>query len=98
MWALIIMNIIGFATAGYDKYAAIHKKRRISERSLTMLAICLGGAGVILAFLLFRHKTKHYALFFRILIITLAEYAAFFFVFKDPELLRELGNIFSKNS
>lgn len=79
MWAFIIMNIIGFAAASYDKYAAIHKKWRISEKSLTILSVFFGGIGIIAAFIIFRHKTKHYALFSRIVIITLIEYAALIF-------------------
>lgn len=98
MWAVIIMNVIGFAVAGYDKYAAIHKKYRISEKSLTMLAVCLGGIGVILAFLIFRHKTKHYALFSKILIITVIEIIALIFFFHDTELIGQINEIFQKNS
>ena len=75
MWALAITNVFSFIVAGYDKYAAVHGKRRIRERTLVVLATALGGIGVISAFLLFRHKTKHYVLFYGILTITLLEYA-----------------------
>ena len=68
------MNILGFAAAAYDKFAAKKKLWRISEKSFVILALLLGGIGVFSGFLIFRHKTKHYKLFYTVGFITLAEY------------------------
>ena len=57
---LVAINIIAFITAGLDKSFARNKKRRISEKTLFLLAIVGGSVGLYAAMLLFRHKTKHW--------------------------------------
>jgi len=54
----VIINIVAFATYGIDKYKAIHKKWRIPELSLILLAWFGGSIGAILGMLLFHHKTR----------------------------------------
>ena len=59
MGILIVWNIIVFALYGIDKYNAIHKKWRISEKTLLLTAFFMGGVGAFLGMQFFRHKTKH---------------------------------------
>ena len=54
----ILINSIAFILTGYDKYLAINHKRRISENTLFGLAAIGGSIGLLLAMLLFRHKTS----------------------------------------
>ncbi len=56
---LVIANIGAFILSFYDKRAAIHKKRRIPERTLFLSAIIGGSIGLYVSMQLFRHKTKH---------------------------------------
>ncbi|MBR4721163.1 MAG: DUF1294 domain-containing protein [Clostridia bacterium] len=59
MEILVIWNIIVFLLYGIDKYNAIHKKWRISEKTLLLAAFFMGGVGAFLGMQFFRHKTKH---------------------------------------
>ena len=59
MEILVIWNVMVFALYGIDKYNAIHKKWRISERDLLLMAFFMGGVGAFLGMQFFRHKTKH---------------------------------------
>lgn len=56
---LIAVNIIAFAVYGIDKYKAVHKKWRIPESTLILLAAMGGSLGALLSMILFHHKTKH---------------------------------------
>lgn len=42
-----------------DKHKAEHQQWRISERTLFVLALALGGLGIWTGMNLFHHKTKH---------------------------------------
>lgn len=53
-----IVNTIEFFLAGYDKYLAVKHKRRIPENTLFLIAFFGGSIGLLLAMLLFRHKTS----------------------------------------
>ncbi|CAD0003782.1 DUF1294 domain-containing protein [Flavobacterium salmonis] len=54
----LIINFTVFIIAGYDKYQAQKNKRRIPENTLFSLAFFGGSIGLLLAMLLFRHKTS----------------------------------------
>lgn len=56
---ILVINFISFFTMYLDKKLSIKKMRRISEKSLFMLALFLGSLGSILGMYTFRHKTKH---------------------------------------
>lgn len=56
---IIIINIISFFTMFYDKRKAKYHDFRISENTLFMLSILLGGIGTYAGMYTFRHKTKH---------------------------------------
>ncbi len=63
---LIIWNLFAFLLYGLDKRKAVRHKRRISEKTLILIAFLMGGIGCLLGMFIFRHKTKH--LKFKILI------------------------------
>lgn len=52
------LNIFVFFVYWLDKANSISKKRRISERTLWILALLGGSPGALLSMHLFRHKTK----------------------------------------
>nr|WP_294931616.1 DUF1294 domain-containing protein [uncultured Flavobacterium sp.] len=54
----LIINFVVFIIAGYDKYLATKNKRRIPENTLFSMALLGGSIGLLLAMLLFRHKTS----------------------------------------
>lgn len=54
----LIINFAVFIIAGYDKYLATKNKRRIPENTLFLMAFLGGSIGLLLATLLFRHKTS----------------------------------------
>lgn len=56
--ALAAVNIAGFAVCAADKRAAEMHRRRVRESILFALALAGGAAGVYLAMLVFRHKTR----------------------------------------
>jgi len=57
---LITLNLLSFVTFGIDKYLSIHKKRRISENKLLLLAIFGGSIGALAGQKLFNHKTQKF--------------------------------------
>ena len=54
----IIINTITFIIYGLDKYLAIKKLYRISEKILLLLSILGGFIGALISMSLFHHKTK----------------------------------------
>ncbi len=54
-----IINVVGFLMMGIDKYKAKHKRWRISEAALFVVAIIGGSLGSFVGMQAFRHKTKH---------------------------------------
>jgi len=50
-------SVACFIAYAIDKSAAIHQRRRISERTLLLLGLCCGWPGGLLAQRLLRHKT-----------------------------------------
>jgi uncharacterized membrane protein YsdA (DUF1294 family) len=49
--------VAGFIAYAIDKSAAVHQRRRISERTLLLLGLCCGWPGGLLAQRMLRHKT-----------------------------------------
>ncbi len=57
---LALLSLAGFCAMGADKRRARRGLRRLSERSLFALALCLGAVGATAGMFFFRHKTKHW--------------------------------------
>ena len=55
---LLFINIISFFICMYDKYLAIKRKYRISEKIMIFFSMIGGFAGFLIASKIFRHKTK----------------------------------------
>ena len=56
---VIGINVLGFLLMKLDKYYAIKKKYRISEKTFFVISALLGSVGVYAGMYTFRHKTKH---------------------------------------
>ncbi len=54
----LIVNGFTFLITGYDKYLAVKNKRRIAEKTLFAFALFGGSVGLLLAMLIFKHKTS----------------------------------------
>ncbi len=82
---LIVVNLIGFALMGIDKYKAKKRAFRIPEATLFIVAVIGGSIGSIIGMYAFRHKTRHWyfvygmpaILIIQILLITLLFHAPF---------------------
>ena len=55
---LLVWNIIVFSIYGLDKFNAMNRRWRVSEKNLLSMAFFLGGIGALLGMLVFRHKRK----------------------------------------
>ena len=64
--AIALWNVIVFFTYGLDKLKAKKERWRIPEKTLLLMAACLGGAGAMLGMRVFHHKTRHTS--FRIIV------------------------------
>lgn len=63
---VLVYNLIVFIIYGIDKKLAQKHKRRVSEKTLLLLAAGFGSIGAFMAMQFFRHKTKHWK--FKILV------------------------------
>ena len=52
----ILINLFTFTLYGVDKHKAIHKKWRMSERTLIFFTLALGGIGAAFGAFFFKHK------------------------------------------
>ncbi|KFN39044.1 MAG: hypothetical protein JU82_08760 [Sulfuricurvum sp. MLSB] len=64
-----ILNLVAFATFGIDKYLAVNKHRRISEKTLLRLAVFGGSVGAMAGRSVFRHKTQKFKGVFRGIVV-----------------------------
>lgn len=55
----ILWNVIVFFMYGADKRKSNQGKWRISEKTLVLSAVLMGGLGAFIGMNVFRHKTKH---------------------------------------
>ena len=56
---LLVINLIGFLSMGFDKFKAKNNFWRTKEKTLFMIALIGGSIGSIIGMYTFRHKTKH---------------------------------------
>ncbi len=84
LFYLLAANLLTFVTYGIDKYKARHKKWRIPEATLLLLAALGGSIGALLAMRVFRHKTLHRKFRYGVPAILLVQItAAVFFLCKQ---------------
>ena len=79
---IILINIIYFFVMYIDKKKIEKNKYRISEKTLFILALILGGIGIYSGMYKFRHKTKHLKFTIFIPIIIVINFITFYFIFK----------------
>ncbi len=72
----VILNILGLALMGIDKWKARKGAFRIPEATLFIIALIGGSVGSILGMYLFRHKTRHWYFVFGMPAILLLQLAA----------------------
>ncbi len=59
LWGyLVAINVTAFLAAAVDKRRAKRGRWRLPERTLWLLALLLGSAGLYFGTLVFRHKTQ----------------------------------------
>lgn len=59
LWGyLVVINMTAFLAAAVDKRRAKRGRWRLPERTLWLLALMLGSAGLYFGMLVFRHKTQ----------------------------------------
>ena len=56
--SVFVMSLVCFSTYGWDKQRAKNGGRRVSERTLQLLAFFGGWPGALIGQRLFRHKTE----------------------------------------
>ena len=56
----IVINLIGIAVMGVDKYRAKHYAWRIPEKMLFLVSLLGGSVGTWAGMYLFHHKTRHW--------------------------------------
>ena len=59
LWYIVSINIISVFVCAADKIKAIKHRRRISEKTLWLLSLLGGSAGMYLTMQIIRHKTLH---------------------------------------
>ena len=80
----IIMNLIGFALMGIDKYRAKKRSFRIPDATLFIVAIIGGSIGSIIGMYAFRHKTRHWYFVYGMPFILLLQIIFFIFLLNAP--------------
>lgn len=83
MWLTILftINLISFIVMGRDKSFAKGERRRISEKSLLLLA-CFGGSlGILLGMYLWKHKTRKIKFYLGVPVIIAVQFAVVYILF-----------------
>ena len=78
---IIIINIISFFIMLYDKKQAIYNNFRISEKTIFIVSLLLGGIGTYVGMYVFRHKTKHLKFTIGIPIVIILNIISIFYIF-----------------
>ncbi len=78
---LAIINVITFLIYAVDKFLAIKQMRRISEKTLFLLALCFGSIGAVCAMFLTRHKIKKPRFYLVIVAIILLQAVTLYFAY-----------------
>ncbi len=96
-YAYLVWNIIVFLMYGFDKSNARLNKRRVSEKTLILSALLMGGIGAYLSMYFFKHKTmklefKLFIPLFLLLNTTALIGLSYFY----PELIKTEDNVMGK--
>lgn len=81
---LLVINLIGFAMMGIDKYKAKKRAFRIPEATLFTVAAVGGSIGSIIGMYAFRHKTRHWYFVYGMPLILVLQIALLVAVLKAP--------------
>lgn len=65
----------------YDKKQAIYHNFRISEKTIFIVSLLLGGIGTYVGMYVFRHKTKHLKFTIGIPIVIILNIISVFYIF-----------------
>ena len=71
---VMIVSSVAFVITAIDKILSKTKVRRVPEKRFVLLGAIGGGLGVLSAFYLIRHKTKHDGLLFAVWASTILSY------------------------
>lgn len=75
---LVVVNVLGFALMGIDKWKAKKQAFRIPEATLFTIAIIGGSIGCILGMFTFHHKTRHWYFLYGMPVILLIQIGLIF--------------------
>ena len=80
---LLIINTVAFITSAYDKHVSRlnGRVRRISEKTLILMAVLGGSIGLYVSMYTLRHKTKHIKFTLGVPLIIILQLAAVVFVY-----------------
>ena len=78
---LIVLNIIGFAIMGIDKWKAKKRTFRVPEATLFIISIIGGSMGSILGMYVFHHKTRHWYFVYGMPFILLLQLAIIYILY-----------------
>lgn len=70
---LVAINVVTFFVYGIDKWKARHKRWRVSEAALLVLALLGGSVGAWLGMRVWHHKTQHKKFKYGVPLIFLAQ-------------------------
>ena len=82
IWYIIGINLLAFFVYGIDKAKAGGTSRRISERTLLILALLGGSPAAIIGMILFRHKTQKLAFQAPFAVIVALQILAIYLIFR----------------
>ena len=74
---VMILSFVAFVITAIDKALSKTKARRVPEKRFVILSALGGGLGVLSAFYLIRHKTKHGGLLFAVWAVSILSYCVF---------------------
>lgn len=76
---LLAVSLISASVTAWDKHVSgFRGRRRVSERTLLLLAAAGGSIAMYLTMLLIRHKTKHTVFMLGIPVMIIAQYGLIF--------------------
>ncbi|PWB18625.1 DUF1294 domain-containing protein [Flavobacterium sp. HTF] len=81
----LVVNVLEFVIAGIDKFLAVKQKRRIPENTLFFLSFIGGSIGLLIAMLIFRHKTSKTSFIIKFALIILVQIVVIYYFLHDKK-------------